>query len=567
MAKTSPGAIKAGEAFVEIGTDLRPLDKGMAQVSAKLKNLSKQMRGIGIGLTAAGVALAAPLIAATKAFTDFGDQVAKMARRTGFSTEAISELGFAAQISGADLGGLEKAVRRMSRAVIEALDGMTEYTRAFERIGLNVETLRGQSPEDVFLSIGRAIASITDPMLQAAAAQEIFGRSGTMLLPLFAAGAQGIEELRARARELGISLSAEAALGAEQLADAMLELKSSVMGIAIAIGTALAPVVVEFTDGITTAVTKVVTWAKRNPALVKSITQVAGATAALSIGLGALALAIAGVSAAMAILAANPIALVIGAVAALVIATVGYVAVTEVMAEASADAGDAAKQMAADQQAAAAKTTTAVNQQLSELAKLAGALDDASAASDRFSTAGARGGDGFTRPKTFLDIELLGPRRAAAQAQFQIQTIRQELLRLGDVQSSLTDEIERTRDQWQFFTDDMSTLASDRNKANAAEIGALADQLALQERILGVAQKLLGTEADIGDQRSIRTGIRVAAAGFGGQGQLAGTGAREIRIQRVDIQKEQLDALKSIDSKLGPGSRIPFQGALTPAVP
>ncbi len=127
MAKTSPGAIKAGEAFVEIGTDLRPLDKGMAQVSAKLKNLSKQMRTIGIGLTAAGVALAAPLIAATKAFTDFGDQVAKMARRTGFSTEAISELGFAAQISGADMGGLEKSVRRMSRAVIEALGISPEH--------------------------------------------------------------------------------------------------------------------------------------------------------------------------------------------------------------------------------------------------------------------------------------------------------------------------------------------------------------------------------------------------------------------------------------------------------
>ena len=90
MAKTSPGAIRAGEAVVEIGTDLRPLDRGMAQVSAKLKNLSKQMRRIGIGLTAAGVALAAPLIAATQVFTDFGDQVAKIARRPGFSSQANS---------------------------------------------------------------------------------------------------------------------------------------------------------------------------------------------------------------------------------------------------------------------------------------------------------------------------------------------------------------------------------------------------------------------------------------------------------------------------------------------
>ena len=331
MAGSSPGAIKAGEAFVEIGTDLRPLDKGLAQVSTKMRNLSKQMRGIGIGLMAAGAAIAAPLILATKAFTGFGDQVAKMSRRTGFTTEAISELGFAAQISGADISGLEKSVRHMARAVIEAQAGMTEYTRGFERIGLNVNELKGLNPEEVFLTVGEAIASLSDPLLQMAAAQEIFGRSGTALLPLFQAGAGGIAKLMERARELSISLGSEAALAAEQLVDAMLELKSSVLAIYVAIGTALTPTLLKLTDGITDIVVRTIAWAKRNPALVKTIILLGGATAALAIGLGAVALAVAGVSAALALLAANPIVLTITGIAALALAAAGFITVTELM--------------------------------------------------------------------------------------------------------------------------------------------------------------------------------------------------------------------------------------------
>ncbi len=111
------------------------------------------------------------------------------------------------------------------------------------------------------------------------------------------------------------------------------------------------------------------------------------------------------------------------------------------------------------------------------------------------------------------------------------------------------------------------SLADEQQSRNAAEIASLADQLALQERILGVAQKLIGTQEEIDAAPSIRAGMRVAAAGFGGEGQLAGKGALDFAVRGKDVQTQQLEALKSIDSKLGPGSRIPLQGALSPATP
>jgi hypothetical protein len=40
-----------------------------------------------------------------------------MSKRTGVSVEALSELGFAAEQSGADLATLEAGLRRMSRVI------------------------------------------------------------------------------------------------------------------------------------------------------------------------------------------------------------------------------------------------------------------------------------------------------------------------------------------------------------------------------------------------------------------------------------------------------------------
>jgi len=64
---------------------------------------------------------------------------------------------------------------------------------------------------------------------------------------------------------------------------------------------------------------------------------------------------------------------------------------------------------------------------------------------------------------------------------------------------------------------------------------------------------------------SIRSGIRTAAGGFGGQGQLAARGAMGFELKGKDVFTQQLDTLKIIANNTGPGSRIPAQGALTPA--
>ena len=58
-----------------------------------------------------------------------------MAKRTGFSTEALSELRFAAEQSGADLGTLEKGVKRMQSTLLDAELGLSTAVDALETAG------------------------------------------------------------------------------------------------------------------------------------------------------------------------------------------------------------------------------------------------------------------------------------------------------------------------------------------------------------------------------------------------------------------------------------------------
>ena len=115
-------------------------------------------------------------------------------------------------------------------------------TDTLDSLGLSLEDIEGLNPDELFSRFADAIASTEDPFLQSAAAQEIFGRGGTALLPLLQEGADGIARLTDEARETGNVMSTEAAEGAAAFTDAINKVKNIVSGEVLAGFTALIPV-------------------------------------------------------------------------------------------------------------------------------------------------------------------------------------------------------------------------------------------------------------------------------------------------------------------------------------
>jgi len=246
-------------------------EKTLAGSAARM---SSKFAGVGKAMTLAGGAIVGTLGMMVKSYVRAGDEVHKMALRTGFATETLSELRYAAQISGTDLTSLEKAVKKMQKTIVDASEGMTTYQRAFERIGVSYEELLGLHPEQQFEILAKAIAAVEDPTIRAATAQDIFGRAGTKLLPLFAQGVEGMEALRKKARELGMVFDQEAADKAARLADAQATLKGAMQGLTIAIAENIVPVLSKFVEGLSGVISKISAWMKANPFLASTITKV-----------------------------------------------------------------------------------------------------------------------------------------------------------------------------------------------------------------------------------------------------------------------------------------------------
>ena len=281
---TTPGAIRAGGAAVEI-TARERLSAGLQAAQQRLQQWGASIRRIGLATAGVGVAIAAPLAVSVRTFGRMGDELDKMSRRTGLSVEALSEYAVAAELAGATSDDLERALRRQSQTILNAANGLSGAQRTLQLLGLTAADLQRLSVEDQFLLIAERLDAIPDPGRRAAIALEVFGRSGTALLPMMEGGRRGMIELRNEARRLGLTVSTEAAASAAEYTDAMTLTTRAARALRFEIGGALAPAVTRVLTTIGPVIAGLREWVSQNRGVV------AGA-AALSISLIAIGAAL-----------------------------------------------------------------------------------------------------------------------------------------------------------------------------------------------------------------------------------------------------------------------------------
>jgi len=263
----------------------------MRGVGGAAKSMGMSVQKAGMAMTAMGGATVAAMGLAVKSWAAAGNEVQKMAFRTGFAAEALSELKYATDISGASLESMEKGVKRMAKTITDASEGMATYIRAFERIGLNVKDLIGLSPEKQFEIISMAIADLENETIKAATAQDIFGRAGTQLLPMLALGADGIRELRQEAHTLGLVFDQEAAEAAARFTDSMTKLQGATNGLKYALAEGLVPKVEPLINTFTDLLEGTLSWTDANRGLTDSLIAMTGGIGGLMAVMGPLLLA------------------------------------------------------------------------------------------------------------------------------------------------------------------------------------------------------------------------------------------------------------------------------------
>lgn len=208
-------------------------------VSANTARLALIATGVG-----AAVAVVAGITSMVTKAQELGEQFYEMSQRTGASTESLSTLKFVAEQSGITLGDLETGMTRLARAAGAAIqDPLSQQARLFTALGVTLTDTAGKMrpTDELMKEMADKLVAIRSPGERAAVTLEVFGRSGTQLLPMLLEGSAGIQTMQDRARELGLQMSGASASAADQLGDKWDELTSMVGGLAVSIGNALIP--------------------------------------------------------------------------------------------------------------------------------------------------------------------------------------------------------------------------------------------------------------------------------------------------------------------------------------
>lgn len=263
--------VKAGEAYVELvardkmaGT-LQAAEKRLASFAAGAQAIGQSIAAVGAGLMAGGTAILGALSGAAKMFADTGGQVQTLANRTGVAADHLSELIYAAEQSGASIGDLEAALRTLAKKGIAPAD--------FDRLAADV-------------------AAVADPTERAAKAIETFGKAGYKLLPMLGE----LQALRGQARDLGLSISPEAAARALALGDAFSDLLKVAKDVAFEVGFAVADPLTRMIQAMTHGVVAVASFVEKNQQLVVALAAMAVVAVAAGAVLVALGTALVGVA-------------------------------------------------------------------------------------------------------------------------------------------------------------------------------------------------------------------------------------------------------------------------------
>jgi hypothetical protein len=187
--------------------------KGLGRQAELLRTSIRTLGGALIGVTTVG-----GLAVLVDRSISAADAIGKTADKIGVGVEALQELRFAAKASGVEQQTLDMPLQRFTRRAAEAAQGTGEAKDALAQMGIALRDQSGnlRRSEDLLGDVADAFARIEDPAERVRLAFKLFDSEGVALVNLLSDGSGALEEMRERARDLGIVLDEHLVRDAER---------------------------------------------------------------------------------------------------------------------------------------------------------------------------------------------------------------------------------------------------------------------------------------------------------------------------------------------------------------
>ena len=218
-------------------------------IGSKIGSAFKTATLVTGAFVAAGAAVTGVLISGARATANYGDNVDKMSQKLGLSTDAYQKWDYVIKLAGADINSMSTGLKTLTNKLDDAKNGGTKAQEMFEKLGISTEDLNKMSREEVFEATIKGFQGMADSTERAALANDLFGKSGQNLTPLFNQTAEDTEKQLELAEKYGMVMPEAAVKASAAFNDSLTTMDMTFTGLKNRMMGEFLPAMTQVTDG------------------------------------------------------------------------------------------------------------------------------------------------------------------------------------------------------------------------------------------------------------------------------------------------------------------------------
>lgn len=239
MEELANGTDKAGDEFDETKKQAASFgDVLKANILGDL--IIKGVEALANGVKKLGNALKDAVVEGAK----FADEISTLSKQTGLSTDQLQEFRYMSNLIDVDLNTITSSMSKLTRSMASS---SKDTAAAFAKIGVSVKDAHGnlRDNKDVFYEVIDALGKMSNETERDALAMQIFGKSAQELNPLIMAGSSAIAQFAQEAHDVGYVLDESSLSSLNNVQDAIDRVKLAGESVKNNLAQALAPTIEE----------------------------------------------------------------------------------------------------------------------------------------------------------------------------------------------------------------------------------------------------------------------------------------------------------------------------------
>ena len=224
------------------------ISKAMQGAGKETEQTGQKMKGFSTGAKVAMVAAGAAVVGFAKASVDKFEQVTvesrQVQRALGGTLEQASRWREAAILSGVDATTFTKSAQKLDKTLVGAAQSTTLSAKMVKTLGFSFQDANGKvKPMGQLLpQIADKFAAMPDGADKTALAMTLFGKAGNSMLPMLSRGSAGIKDLMAQSDKFGTTLNGGAIDALSKSREDSRAFTAALDGLKVQIGAQLLPI-------------------------------------------------------------------------------------------------------------------------------------------------------------------------------------------------------------------------------------------------------------------------------------------------------------------------------------